>query len=201
MTHDTRKTFRVKPTEYEGYTFRSRTEARWAVFFDALRIKWDYEPQGFEFGGKGYLPDFWLPDLNKWVEIKGEQPTLEESHKCSWLADGTHADVLLFWDAPRCPEYGDEGDQGHVWLYDPPQPGELDGFVSWDNYQWWCECPRCGFIDVCFEGRSERLRCRCITEEEGYHKVRTQDSATLKIAYASSKRAFTGPTYRGGRHE
>jgi hypothetical protein len=28
------------PTRYKGYHFRSRLEARWAVFFDALGIKW-----------------------------------------------------------------------------------------------------------------------------------------------------------------
>lgn len=27
-----------KPTMYNGYHFRSRLEARWAVFFDAMNI-------------------------------------------------------------------------------------------------------------------------------------------------------------------
>ena len=35
-------------TEYNGYRFRSRLEARWAVFFDAMGIKYEYEPEGFE---------------------------------------------------------------------------------------------------------------------------------------------------------
>ena len=30
-------------TEYKGYRFRSRLEARWAVFFDACGVKWEYE--------------------------------------------------------------------------------------------------------------------------------------------------------------
>lgn len=63
-------------TRYKGYRFRSRLEARWAVFFDALRIKWDYEPEGFELGfGERYLPDFWLPGFNAgglYVEVKPE---------------------------------------------------------------------------------------------------------------------------------
>jgi hypothetical protein len=46
-------------TQYKGYNFRSRLEARWAVFFDALGLKWEYEPEGFEFeDGSRYLPDF-----------------------------------------------------------------------------------------------------------------------------------------------
>ena len=37
----------VKPTKYAGILFRSRLEARWAVFFDALGISWEYEPETF----------------------------------------------------------------------------------------------------------------------------------------------------------
>jgi len=33
-------------TEYKGYLFRSRLEARWAVFFDACGIEYEYEPEG-----------------------------------------------------------------------------------------------------------------------------------------------------------
>jgi len=57
-------------TEYKGYLFRSRLEARWAVYFDALNAKWEYELEGFEHNGVRYLPDFYLPDYDVWVEIK-----------------------------------------------------------------------------------------------------------------------------------
>ncbi len=58
-------------TSYRGYLFRSRLEARWAVFFDALGIQWEYEKEGFDLGNAGYyLPDFWLPEFRFWVEIK-----------------------------------------------------------------------------------------------------------------------------------
>ena len=49
-------------TEYNGYRFRSRLEARWAVFFDELGIKYQYEPEGFDLDGTLYLPDFYLPE-------------------------------------------------------------------------------------------------------------------------------------------
>jgi hypothetical protein len=42
------------------------------VFFDTLGIEWEYEPEGFEFDGIKYLPDFYLPGLNLWCEIKGK---------------------------------------------------------------------------------------------------------------------------------
>jgi hypothetical protein len=37
-------------TRYKGYRFRSRLEARWAVFFDALGVEWEYEKEGFDLG-------------------------------------------------------------------------------------------------------------------------------------------------------
>ena len=61
-------------TVYRGYRFRSRLEARWAVFFDALQIEWEYESECLDLGrsyGK-YLPDFWLPTFNggMFAEVK-----------------------------------------------------------------------------------------------------------------------------------
>jgi hypothetical protein len=38
-------------TAYNGYRFRSRLEARWAVFFDALGIRYQYEKEGFDLDG------------------------------------------------------------------------------------------------------------------------------------------------------
>lgn len=68
-------------TNYAGCRFRSRLEARWAVFFNELDIMWQYEPQGYTVGpdATAYLPDFWLPDAQLWVEVKGalEQRDLE----------------------------------------------------------------------------------------------------------------------------
>lgn len=63
------------PTLYEGITYRSRLEARWAVFFHCLRIDARYEHEGYEFpNGIRYLPDFWLPDLDCFIEIKPNEP-------------------------------------------------------------------------------------------------------------------------------
>ena len=71
-------------TYYKGYRFRSRLEARWAVFFDAAGIKYEYEPEGFRLeDGSCYLPDFkiWVHCRNCtgekeyrpiWVEVKGQ---------------------------------------------------------------------------------------------------------------------------------
>ena len=59
------------PLEYGGHKFRSSLEADWAATFDSLDIAWTYEPVGVEFGGVKYLPDFWLPSIRVWAEVKG----------------------------------------------------------------------------------------------------------------------------------
>ena len=47
--------------EYKGYKCRSRMEARWAVYIEAMGIQWEYEPEGYTLeDGTLYLPDFWL---------------------------------------------------------------------------------------------------------------------------------------------
>lgn len=75
-------------TEYKGYRFRSRLEARWAVFFDALGVEWEFEKEGFDLGDAGwYLPDFWLPEWSWWIEVKGGKPTAGEKQKCAALAE------------------------------------------------------------------------------------------------------------------
>ena len=63
----------IKPieTRYKGHRFRSRLEARWAVFFDSIGIEWEYEPEGFELpDGTRYLPDFYLPRTRTYAEVK-----------------------------------------------------------------------------------------------------------------------------------
>lgn len=60
------------PTEYAGTTFRSRLEADWARTLDANWIKWAYEPVTTTLpSGTVYIPDFWLPELGTWIEVKG----------------------------------------------------------------------------------------------------------------------------------
>jgi hypothetical protein len=63
---------RAIETHAYGYRFRSRLEARWAVFFTELGVSWEYEPQGFDVGGEPYLPDFRVVtgDLVYWYEVK-----------------------------------------------------------------------------------------------------------------------------------
>src|SRR6266540_518721 len=89
-------------TAYNGYLFRSRLEARWAVFFDALGVRYEYEKEGFDLSEAGwYLPDFWLPVQKCWVEIKGTEPTPAESAKVEGLALAGRKPVWVFKGPPN----------------------------------------------------------------------------------------------------
>jgi Phage endonuclease I len=55
--------------------FRSKLERRFAEWMNSLGVVWEYEPRRFSIKLNGeessYLPDFYLPSINHWVEIKG----------------------------------------------------------------------------------------------------------------------------------
>jgi len=97
----------MKPiqTRYKGYHFRSRLEARWAVYFDAIGWKWLYEPEGFSLGdGDFYLPDFLLVDCGLWVEVKAEKPDENELRKAEKLATQSNTSVVFAVGLPNAHE-------------------------------------------------------------------------------------------------
>lgn len=99
-------TIKAIETEYAGCRFRSRLEARWAVFFDHAGIRWDYESQGYRMSdGARYLPDFRLPDrLSQYVEVKGTQEALEaDADRIQAFADEMPARVLVLGPIPEVP--------------------------------------------------------------------------------------------------
>lgn len=93
--------YKAIETIYNGYRFRSRLEARWAVFFDAAGIRYEYEPEGFEIGEDfgwdpplRYLPDFYFPDWDIYGEVKPSLEKLkEDEEKLAWMVD---------YDGPMC---------------------------------------------------------------------------------------------------
>jgi len=85
-------------TKYNGNLFRSLLEARWAIFFDALRIKYRYEQFSFDLQGTWYCPDFLLPNHHYWIEIKGECPSEESVRKAKLLALSKPTEsVIILW--------------------------------------------------------------------------------------------------------
>lgn len=91
-------------TEYRGITYRSRTEARWAAFFDEIRLPFAYEPEGIDLDGDWYLPDFWLPVPGLWFEVKGTAPTPREMRVVRKLADASRSLVVIAVGTPPTDE-------------------------------------------------------------------------------------------------
>ena|GEM_PF-1586943 len=87
-------------TEYGGILYRSILESRWAQFFDAHNIKHKYEPSKIDLGTDKYTPDFWLPEFEKWLEIKPWKQYRAHS-KCFRLAIESRFDVLLVQGPPN----------------------------------------------------------------------------------------------------
>lgn len=93
-------------TIYRGYRFRSRLEARWAVFFTSIGIEWQYEAQGFEAHGERYLPDFFLPKHGAWVEVKGDRNAIyaDRARMTCVLQAGGPLPLIVLGDVPLCNE-------------------------------------------------------------------------------------------------
>jgi len=135
---------RTKETKYKNIVFRSRLEARWAVFFDALNIRWKYEPEGYVLNdGTSYLPDFYLENVGGhigknngegiFVEIKGNLTDYDKKK-----INGFEYPIVVLGDIP---------DSTAVWreIYKTHAEDETVWFSEYtiDRYMgpiWFAEC-------------------------------------------------------------
>lgn len=139
----------IKPieTRYKGYRFRSRLEARWAVFFDALGIRWEYEKEGYDLENFGYyLPDFWLENIGLrdrnpgiWAEIKPKTPSEIEENKFGKLVVGTKTDGIILVGTPKA--RADFPNFHYQFAYD-------DGDYWWDDCMTFMKCYTCGALKI-----------------------------------------------------
>lgn len=131
----------LKPikTNYMGHSFRSRLEARWAVFFQHMNMKWEYEPEGFiTDDGLQYLPDFKVTtDFGRviWYEIKPKEGTLGHEKFASFCKSLPEDETAVMLQ-------GDPLDVLGKYL----RLSNSDVMLSDDNCL--SLCPRCGEIKV-----------------------------------------------------
>jgi hypothetical protein len=168
-------------TKYRGINFRSRKEARWAVFMDEMKIKWVYEPEAYDLDGLLYLPDFWLPELGFFYEIKPEKPTHEESLKAMRLVQLTKKQVFIEFNYPSPPQHG-RADSESAYRY------SLHG--GEDHASWWVECPECHALGLSYAGWNRALWCGCNVPEK--HPSHNGPRLTRAYEIAQSK-SFWSP--------
>ena len=161
-------------TQYKGHNFRSRLEARWAVFFDALGIEWGYEAQGYDLGELGYyLPDFWLPEFDCWIEVKPDslvssgkgqkfaQALAGQAQKSAWVVGGLSPDSVRLC---ACGRYSHKGDAHLI-------------HCGGNDFGWFVvECRKCKSIRV---ENPFSYGCTCPKNEHaGWHSPQVQAAYT-----------------------
>ena len=132
-------------TRYKGYHFRSRLEARWAVFFETLGLKWEYEPEGFVLpNGDYYLPDFRVqyplkdcterypqknaPTFPVWFEVKGDIAKITEAE---WrkMASFNDGNLILLDGVPSMRMYLDPST-----VVEQPDEHSLEEISKFERY-------------------------------------------------------------------
>ena len=163
-----------------GYVFRSRMEARWAIFMDALKVPFHYELEAFNLGGICYLPDFYLPTMDVFIEVKSPLAGPVDYEKIQLLADHTRKAVYVVKTPPEAPCVR-ETKCGYVWhgsLFDVFDRGG-------DEEHLWCQCRKCGALGIEWHGLSNRIECGCNSSND--IDWPNFDTDTLVAAYNKSK--------------
>lgn len=139
---------RAIETCYKGYRFRSRLEARWAVFFESLGLAWEYEAEGFELTSGRHLPDFWMPGWLWFVEIKPNVRAAEaEDRRFRELCVQSGRGVLVI--------IGNVGDGEHPVATYQRRDGEPTSLSL--VFEEFCECHMCH--GICLSYRDGALGC------------------------------------------
>ena len=170
-------------TEYKGYLFRSRLEARWAVFFDELGVRWEYEPEGILLSdGTSYIPDFYLIDFRCYFEvkrkgIKGSPEGDEAVRKISdGMKEGTWAGIIAFGD-PKDDDltvFCQEADDGGAGSYEAKVTIGMSGYP---NLPWLFSYndTRERFFYTCFGENSQMIPMDTTSFGEEYSDYVTHD--------------------------
>ena len=91
---------------HRGWMMRSHTELLWAKVFDAADIQYLHEPGLFDTPHGWYLPDFYMPNIGAYVEIKGIEPTDIEKEKAASVIESTGKPLVIIHGKPNADRGG-----------------------------------------------------------------------------------------------
>lgn len=69
------------------------------------QVEYLYEEQGFNLGGLRYLPDFWLPQVCMYAEVKPRWPEGTEMEKIYRLSEASGFPILILDGLPALTSY------------------------------------------------------------------------------------------------
>lgn len=169
-------------TRYKGYRFRSRLEARWAVFFDTLEVRYEYEKEGLDLGdGVYYLPDFYLPEHECYVEIKGDYPNDLEIDKMQRMVNQHDIGSYIFFGECWVPSQHNHG------IYVNPHPHEMSHDPE-RHWYGWVECPKCDCLSIAANGWTGHIPCACLPTEASVLDMDTGKITSGLLVLPPSKR-------------
>jgi hypothetical protein len=179
---------RAIPTDYRGQRFRSRTEVKWAIFFDSLPLAFEYEPEGYTDGEVRYLPDFYLPTPGVYVEVKGEERFDERKIRLAVAATGKP--VVVAVGEPRLPLRLKTACRSCRWhannglyVYAPDEDGTV---VRWPNRAW-SQCRSCGRFDLDYGSYGCGNWCCCPKPGQLPGSTMIPHTAALHRAYGNAQ--------------
>ena len=204
---------------YNGRGFTTATEARWAAFFDALGLDWEYGTGGLGLETAGWCGGlFHLPRLNAWIEARPWPQGLQRGEfwprHLAWAhgPDGRllfprFSRLFVITGAPRLlasqpralnegpvPDDSASGEAGSEAGSDPAtrsatRPLAYEAFAAEQPGYLFCECLCCGALGIELDDRADLL-CECCAGQA----VRNPLSARLVAAYRAADEL---PLHRG----
>lgn len=151
---------------YKGIQFKSKLESKFAFLLDQANIKWKYEPQIFLLSnGEYYKPDFYLYELNTWVETKGK---IAEHNKefTRLFAKEINGEILLI------------SEEESYWF---STKDFIDG-LNQDNRVYLIFCKKCGSPYFC--SNTGDWYCRhCLYGDGDHNKIFYEDFKLLNFEF------------------
>jgi hypothetical protein len=181
---------KVFEVEYNNYTFRSKTEAKWAKLFDVLEIEYVFEPDTYVLDiindnnkrkSIRYLPDFYLPSLDIYLEIKNNgknRPNMDECQKAFLLSTQAKKRVIILFGEMK---YETNFMLGNFFCYHP------NG--TFDMHYRLTRCTKCNLIDFTKFGNVFDVNCNCQKDEVHKHLY---NSISLKNGFNTVKQTRFG---------
>lgn len=171
-----------KKVPQETLGFKSKLEFLVAMWLTAhLELKAEYEPQTFKTTIGNYTPDFYLPEIKTFVEVKPNISFASLKLYNQFSKEQNRDFILITPDGTYCFE---QNCLGHVNDFEIKNP----------EFAYCIECSKCKKVSFCCP--QGNYQCRACGYHNGMHDIRHFNSTKHDFAYAYKSYYET----MGGKH-